>query len=103
MSAPLLIFIFLLIINCAACIRCTDIARKIVKKLKVVDPDEWKRITWLFGIMINPFRFQKFLKEPTTSDPYIKECIIECKRALRFAWIMFFVFIFIITIIAFSV
>ncbi len=98
---PLLIIILLLIVNCAACMQGCSIVRKIMKKLKDVDPDEWKRITWLFGIMINPYRFQQFLKEPATSDPYIKECIVEYKRALRFIWITFFIFIIVLIAISF--
>ena len=103
MSTPLLIIVLILIVNCAACVQGSNLSRKIIKRLKVVDPDEWKRMTWLFGIMIHPIRFQKFLKEPAKSDPDIKKYIVEFKRALRFVWIMFFVFIFVMIIIAYSV
>lgn len=92
MPTPLLIIIlpFFLLFG-AAIIRLYSFEMKILKKLKVVDPNEWNRLIWLFG-RAHPFRFRKFIKEPTTSDPYIKKYIAEYKRTSRFATITWAIF-----------
>lgn len=73
---------------------------KIMGKLKVVDPNEYKRLIWWFGSRVHPIRFQRFIKEPTTSDPYIKKYITEYKRTMRFGiiiWIILAIIVLCIT------
>jgi hypothetical protein len=64
---------------------------KIIEKLKVVDPNEYNRLIWWFGSRAHPLRFQKFIKEPTTSDSDIKKYIDEYKRTTRFAIIIWII------------
>ena len=85
MPTPLIIILPFLILFAAACIRLYYIEMKIIKKLKVVDPNEYERLIWWFGSRAHPLRFRKFIKETTTSDPYIKKYIAEYKRTMRFA------------------
>ena len=92
MPAPLLIIFPVFFLFAAACLRLYLIEMKIMKKLKIVDPDEWKHLNWWFGTRAHPFRFRRYIKNSTISDPDIKKHIKEYRQTMRFAFITWAIF-----------
>ena len=63
-----------------------------MKKMKIVDPDEWKHFIWWFGTRAYPFRFRRYIKNSITSDPDIKKYVNEYRQTKRFAFITWTIF-----------
>lgn len=89
MPLPLnIIFLPFFVLFCFSILRLYYLEMKIMRRLKIIDPDEWQRLIWWFGARAHPFRFRKFIKEGKTSDNDLQNHIKQYQKTFRYALII---------------